>query len=76
MSQAVWNRRDWAKGAGALAAAGTLPAALAQKPLSVGFIYVGPRDDYGYNQAHAENVALVKKKIGRASCRERVYLAV
>jgi basic membrane protein A len=22
--------------------------------LTVGFIYVGPRDDYGYNQAHAE----------------------
>ena len=23
-------------------------------PLKVGFIYVGPRDDFGYNQAHAE----------------------
>ena len=30
----------------------------------MGFIYVGPRDDYGYNQAHAENVALVKKMAG------------
>jgi len=64
----AFNRRDWIKGAGALtAAAGTgglwLPAA-AQKPISVGFIYVGPRDDYGYNQAHAENVALVKKMPG------------
>jgi simple sugar transport system substrate-binding protein len=69
MSQrTAFNRRDWIKGAGALtAAAGTgglwLPAA-AQKPLTVGFIYVGPRDDYGYNQAHAENVALVKKMPG------------
>ena len=22
--------------------------------LTVGFVYVGPRDDYGYDQAHAE----------------------
>jgi len=29
--------------------------------LAVGFIYVGPRDDYGYNQAHAEAAALLKK---------------
>jgi len=27
----------------------------------VGFIYVGPRDDYGYNQAHAEGAAAVAK---------------
>ena len=27
-------------------------------------IYVGPRDDYGYNQAHAEAVAVVKKMAG------------
>ncbi len=26
----------------------------AAKELTVGFIYVGPKDDYGYNQAHAE----------------------
>ncbi len=24
------------------------------KPIVMGFIYVGPKDDYGYNQAHAE----------------------
>jgi basic membrane protein A and related proteins len=24
------------------------------KPLKLGFIFVGPRDDFGYNQAHAE----------------------
>ena len=28
------------------------------------FIYVGPKDDYGYNQAHAESVAEVKKLPG------------
>ena len=64
MSQAAWNRRDWIQGAGALAAAGSLPATLAQKPLSVGFIYVGPRDDYGYNQAHAQAAAEIKKMPG------------
>src|SRR6476646_5227547 len=34
------------------------------KPLTVGFIYVGTRDDYGYNQAHAEGAAEVKKMAG------------
>jgi len=27
---------------------------------TVGFIYVGPKDDYGYNQAHAEGAAMLK----------------
>ncbi len=27
--------------------------------LTVGFIYVGPKDDYGYNQAHAEGAKVV-----------------
>ena len=40
------------------------PWALAQKPLSVGYIYVGPKDDFGYNQAHAEAAAEVKKMAG------------
>ena len=40
------------------------PWAWAQKPLTVGFIYVGPKDDFGYNQAHAESAALVKKMAG------------
>src|SRR5687767_9408606 len=38
----------------------------AQKTITVGFIYVGPRDDYGYNQAQAEAAAQIKKQIGRA----------
>ena len=42
-----------------------LQAALAQaKPLTVGVIYVGPRDDYGYNQAQAQAAAEVKKMPG------------
>ncbi len=28
---------------------------------TLGFIYVGPKDDYGYNQAHAEGAAGVAK---------------
>jgi len=31
------------------------------KPIVMGFIYVGPKDDYGYNQAHAEGKAGVSK---------------
>jgi basic membrane protein A len=34
------------------------------KDLTVGFVYVGPRDDYGYNQAHAEGAAALKKMPG------------
>lgn len=31
---------------------------------AIGFIYVGPKDDYGYNQAHAEAAAMLKKMPG------------
>ena len=62
--QKDWSRREWMAGAGALAAAGLAGPAWAQKPLTVGFIYVGARDDYGYNQAHAEAASLVKKMPG------------
>ena len=40
------------------------PWAHAQKPITVGVIYVGPKDDFGYNQAHAEAAAEVKKMAG------------
>jgi basic membrane protein A and related proteins len=33
--------------------------ASAEKSFVVGFIYVGPKGDYGYNQAHAEGAAAV-----------------
>jgi basic membrane protein A len=32
--------------------------------LNIGFIYVGPKDDYGYNQAHALGAASVSKLPG------------
>ena len=34
------------------------------KDVAIGFIYVGPKDDYGYNQAHAAGAAAVKKMPG------------
>ena len=52
-----------AAGAATTVAATPLKYAFA-KTLTVGFIYVGPRDDYGYNQAHAEGAAAVKKMSG------------
>jgi simple sugar transport system substrate-binding protein len=40
----------------------------AEKPadtgLKVGFVYVGPRDDYGYNQAHAEGAKAIASMPG------------
>lgn len=48
-----------AAGLGALAMGGTASRALAASELTVGFIYVGPRDDFGYNQSHAEGAAAV-----------------
>ncbi len=58
------GRRTLLGGAAGAAAFGLAGAANAQKPLVVGFIYVGPRDDYGYNQAHAEAAAILKKMAG------------
>ena len=64
MSEIRWNRRQLIQSAGGLALAGMGGGAFAQKPLTVGFIYVGARDDYGYNQSHADAAALVKKMPG------------
>jgi len=68
MSLKELNRRESLKSLAALGAAGTLGAwsqlAQAQKPLTVGVIYVGPRDDYGYNQAQAQAAAEIKKLPG------------
>jgi len=66
-----FNRRDSLKTLAALGAAGSLGSwsALASaqakpNPLTVGVIYVGARDDYGYNQAHAMAAAEIKKLPG------------
>ncbi len=64
----IWtpNRRQFLKStagvAGLAAASSILPGGIARAAgLTVGFIYVGPKDDYGYNQSHAEGAAVVKK---------------
>ena len=64
------NRRNFLQASAAGALAGAMPgliasSAAAQTALTVGFIYVGPKDDYGYNQAHAEGAAALKGMRGR-----------
>ncbi|HEX4048479.1 MAG TPA: BMP family ABC transporter substrate-binding protein, partial [Elusimicrobiota bacterium] len=47
------------------AASGSAAAAApADTTLTVGFIYVGPKDDYGYNQAHHEGALVISKLPG------------
>jgi simple sugar transport system substrate-binding protein len=40
------------------------PTPTGEKPLTIGFIYVGSKDDYGYNQSHAEGKAAVAQLSG------------
>ena len=59
------SRRHLLQGTAATALAGTLPVRAAfAKDTVVGFVYVGSRDDYGYNQAHAAGAAALKKMAG------------
>src|SRR5215475_5457444 len=51
-------------GAGALGALAGVRRAFGADKLVVGVIYVGPRDDYGYNQAQAQAAAALKKMPG------------
>src|SRR5437879_4535496 len=59
----VLKRLGVAGALGALAPYGARSAHAADK-LVVGVIYVGPRDDYGYNQAQAQAAAAMKKMPG------------
>ena len=59
------SRRDLLKTSAAGAALGLASASFPisrafAAAVTVGFIYVGPKDDYGYNQAHAEGAATLK----------------
>ena len=57
--------RGFGVGAAGLALGSSLGSQQAEaKDLVLGFIYVGPKDDYGYNQAHAEAAAVLKKTAG------------
>jgi basic membrane protein A len=49
---------------GVVGIAGVGPAKAAPAPMTIGFIYVGPKTDYGYNQAHAEGAAVIAKLPG------------
>lgn len=40
------------------------PAADAQKPLVVGFVYIGPKNDGGYSEAHDLGRQLLEKEMG------------
>ena len=70
MSQKTFpSRRKVIRMIAASGAALPLASALPLRPafakdVVIGFIYVGPRDDFGYNQAHAEGAAAVKKLSG------------
>lgn len=59
------SRRDFLKSSAGMASmvafgGSLLPLSASAADLTVGFIYVGPKDDYGYNQSHAEGAAAVK----------------
>lgn len=62
-SKLAFNRRTVMQGAAAaalLSMAGTSNRARAASKLVVGALYVGPKTDYGWNQAHAEGIATLK----------------
>ena len=50
--------------AGATLNIGAIGRALAAKDLTVGVVYVGARDDFGWNQAHAVAIKALKKVPG------------
>jgi len=59
------SKKEEAPAAAGSAATEAKPAApAADGALTVGFIYVGPKDDYGYNQAHHEGAVAVSKLAG------------
>src|SRR5580765_9035373 len=59
------SRRHLLQGGAALTLGSALGARSAfAADTTIGFIYVGSRDDYGYNQAHAQGAAALKKMAG------------
>jgi len=59
------SRRHLLQGSAALTLGTALRAPSAHAAdTTIGFIYVGSRDDYGYNQAHAQGAAALKKMPG------------
>jgi len=62
MSFTSLSRRTLLKAGAAGLAAAALPfgAARADTAVVLGIVYVGPKDDFGWNQAHAVSVATLK----------------
>ncbi|MEZ0215146.1 MAG: BMP family ABC transporter substrate-binding protein [Xanthobacteraceae bacterium] len=58
------SRRTLLTGAAALAATASLPRSARAADLTIGIVYVGPRDDFGWNQAHAVAAAALKQVPG------------
>jgi basic membrane protein A len=59
------NRREALKRIALLGAAGVVPSLLPVLParaadLTAGFVYIGPRDDWGWNQSQAVAAAALK----------------
>ena len=62
MPASLDRRRFLQTTGGAALAAGLLPrAARAADPLTIGIVYVGARDDFGWNQAHAVGVKALRE---------------
>ena len=66
MIRASLNRRSLLKAGAAGLAASALPFGLARAQTSIvlGAVYVGPRDDFGWNQAHAVAMDILKQVPG------------
>ena len=64
------SRRNFLRLGGNVVAAGSVLSVLpqlvtaAEKPITVGFIYVGPRQDFGWNQAHWDAARKIAKMDG------------
>src|SRR5260221_11232736 len=65
------SRRHLLHGSAALTLGSVLGVrSAAAADTTIGFIYVGSRDDYGYNQAHAQGAAALKKIPGLKAIEE------
>ena len=66
MSLSSLSRRSLLRAGAAGLAASALPFGFAQAQTNVilGIVYVGPKDDFGWNQAHAVSVAALKELPG------------
>jgi basic membrane protein A len=66
MSFNALSRRTLLKAGAAGLATAALPfgIARAQSAVTIGIVYVGPKDDFGWNQAHAVSVATLKALSG------------